>query len=84
MMGSTSSGRGQSSHRIVTLTRGPGKRAGQGTWIWGRAGRRQGKTNVTGLRLYERHGFQTVGIYHEQGMLDGRWIDVIVMEKLFS
>jgi phosphinothricin acetyltransferase len=41
-------------------------------------------TNVPGMRLYERHGFQTVGIYHEQGMLDGRWIDVIVMEKLFT
>jgi L-amino acid N-acyltransferase YncA len=41
-------------------------------------------TNVPGMRLYERHGFTTVGIYHEQGMLDGRWIDVIIMEKLFS
>ena len=41
-------------------------------------------TNVPGMRLYERHGFQTVGIYREQGMLDGRWIDVIIMEKLFS
>ena len=41
-------------------------------------------TNAPGMRLYERHGFTTVGIYHEQGMLDGRWIDVIVMEKLFS
>lgn len=39
-------------------------------------------TNVPGMRLYERHGFQQVGIYHEQGMLDGRWVDVIVMEKL--
>jgi len=27
-------------------------------------------TNVPGMRLYERHGFKTVGIYHEQGMLD--------------
>ncbi|MFN8635287.1 MAG: arsinothricin resistance N-acetyltransferase ArsN1 family A [Chloroflexota bacterium] len=41
-------------------------------------------TNAPGMRLYERHGFVTVGIYKEQGMLDGRWIDVIVMEKLFS
>jgi phosphinothricin acetyltransferase len=39
-------------------------------------------TNAPGMRLYERHDFVTVGIYHEQGMLDGRWIDVIVMEKL--
>jgi phosphinothricin acetyltransferase len=41
-------------------------------------------TNVPGMRLYERHGFKTVGVYHEQGLLDGRWIDVIIMEKLFS
>jgi L-amino acid N-acyltransferase YncA/DNA-binding transcriptional ArsR family regulator len=41
-------------------------------------------TNAPGMRLYERHGFTTVGIYHEQGMLDGRWIDVIVMEKILS
>ncbi len=41
-------------------------------------------TNVPGMRLYERHSFQTVGIYHEQGMLDDRWVDVIIMEKLLS
>ncbi len=41
-------------------------------------------TNAPGMRLYERHDFTTVGIYHEQGMLDGRWIDVIVMEKLLQ
>jgi L-amino acid N-acyltransferase YncA/DNA-binding transcriptional ArsR family regulator len=41
-------------------------------------------TNAPGMRLYERHGFTTVGIYHEQGMLDGRWIDVIVMEKILG
>lgn len=41
-------------------------------------------TNAPGMRLYERHGFQTVGIYHEQGMLDGRWVDVIVMEKILA
>jgi len=41
-------------------------------------------TNAPGMRLYERHGFSTVGVYHEQGLLDGRWIDVIVMEKLLA
>lgn len=41
-------------------------------------------TNAPGMRLYERHGFRTVGIYREQGMLDGRWVDVIVMEKLLG
>lgn len=39
-------------------------------------------TNIPGMRLYERHGFTTVGVYHEQGLLDGRWVDVIVMEKI--
>ena len=41
-------------------------------------------TNGAGMRLYERRGFRTVGIYVEQGLLDGRWVDVIVMEKLLS
>ena len=41
-------------------------------------------TNAAGMRLYERHGFATVGIYHEQGQLDGHWVDVIAMEKLLG
>jgi L-amino acid N-acyltransferase YncA len=41
-------------------------------------------SNAPGMRLYERHGFQTVGVYHEQGLLDGRWVDVIIMEKLLK
>jgi phosphinothricin acetyltransferase len=41
-------------------------------------------TNLPGKRLYERHGFSLVGIYHEQGMLDGRWVDVMVMEKILN
>jgi L-amino acid N-acyltransferase YncA/DNA-binding transcriptional ArsR family regulator len=41
-------------------------------------------TNAPGMRLYERHQFQTVGIYHEQGLLDGRWVDVIAMEKILD
>ncbi len=38
--------------------------------------------NGPGMALYERTGFSPVGIYREQGMLDGRWVDVIVMERL--
>jgi phosphinothricin acetyltransferase len=38
--------------------------------------------NPGGMALYERMGFRTVGIYAEQGQLDGRWVDTIVMEKL--
>ena len=39
-------------------------------------------TNTGGMALYGKHGFRTVGIYKEQGLLDGRWVDTIVMEKL--
>jgi L-amino acid N-acyltransferase YncA len=41
-------------------------------------------TNTPGLRLYQRHGFALVGIYREQGLLDGRWVDTMVMEKLLG
>jgi phosphinothricin acetyltransferase len=40
--------------------------------------------NAAGMRLYTRHGFCTVGVYHEQGQLDGRWVDVVLMEKLLA
>ena len=38
--------------------------------------------NQAGMALYEKFGFRTVGIYREQGMLDGAWVDTIVMERL--
>lgn len=38
--------------------------------------------NTAGVALYERLGFRTVGIYEEQGLLDGRWVDTIIMERL--
>jgi len=41
-------------------------------------------TNKAGVALYERMGFAAVGIYREQGLLDGRWVDVLVMERLFE
>jgi L-amino acid N-acyltransferase YncA len=39
-------------------------------------------TNASGVALYEKFGFRTVGIYREQGRLDGQWVDTVVMEKL--
>jgi len=39
-------------------------------------------TNTGGMALYGKHGFRTVGIYKEQGQLDGAWVDTIIMEKL--
>jgi phosphinothricin acetyltransferase len=41
-------------------------------------------SNTPGMRLYEKFGFRTVGIYREQGLVDGRWVDTIIMEKLLS
>jgi phosphinothricin acetyltransferase len=38
--------------------------------------------NAAGIALYTRGGFTHVGIYREQGQLDGRWVDVVIMEKL--
>jgi L-amino acid N-acyltransferase YncA len=38
--------------------------------------------NAGGMALYEKLGFRTVGIYREQGQLDGKWVDTIIMEKL--
>jgi L-amino acid N-acyltransferase YncA len=38
--------------------------------------------NDAGLGLYTRAGFSHVGVYREHGQLDGRWVDVVIMEKL--
>lgn len=38
--------------------------------------------NEAGLALYRRMGFTPVGVYREQGRLDGRWVDVLIMEQL--
>lgn len=40
--------------------------------------------NEPGMRLYLSRGFREVGIYHEQGKLDGRWVDTIVMERMLG
>ena len=38
--------------------------------------------NTSGVALYERMGFTRIGVCHEMGQLDGRWIDTLIMEKL--
>jgi phosphinothricin acetyltransferase len=40
--------------------------------------------NEAGMRLYTRFGFREVGVYREQGLLDGRWVDVVIMERLLG
>jgi len=39
-------------------------------------------TNAGGVKLYERLGFSRVGVYREQGMLDGQWVHTLIMDKL--
>ncbi len=38
--------------------------------------------NTPGIALYEHLGFTHVGTYREQGQLDGRWVDVMLMERI--
>jgi len=40
--------------------------------------------NPAGIALYQRCGFRVVGVYKEQGFLDGRWVDTIIMERLLE
>ena len=39
-------------------------------------------TNAASVALYRRLGFREVGVYREQGRLDGVWVDVLLMERL--
>jgi len=54
----------------------------EGPRVRGHAGVSFAATCVALYVCYLKHGFRTVGIYKEQGLLDGRWVDTIVMEKL--
>lgn len=38
--------------------------------------------NAAGQTLYRRSGYREVGVFKEQGTLDGRLVDVMAMEKL--
>jgi phosphinothricin acetyltransferase len=40
--------------------------------------------NEGGQRLYRGRGFREVGLFREQGRLDGRFVDVMAMEKILS
>ena len=40
--------------------------------------------NSAGIALYSRAGFSHVGVYHEQGQLDAKWVDVVIMEKILA
>lgn len=38
--------------------------------------------NQSGQNLYRKKGFREVGIFEKQGVLDGKFVDVMAMEKL--
>jgi L-amino acid N-acyltransferase YncA len=38
--------------------------------------------NDAGLRLYRSLGYRYVGVFEEQGLLDGRAVDVVAMERI--
>ncbi|PTX58325.1 phosphinothricin acetyltransferase [Melghirimyces profundicolus] len=40
--------------------------------------------NGLGQGLYRKHGFREVGIFRNQGVLDGRFVDVMAMEKCLA
>lgn len=39
-------------------------------------------TNAASLRLMRTVGFREVGTYERHGKLDGRWLDVVIVERL--
>lgn len=39
-------------------------------------------TNQASLRLMRAVGFREVGTYERHGLLDGRWLDVVIVERL--
>jgi L-amino acid N-acyltransferase YncA len=40
--------------------------------------------NTASRELLKRTGFREVGIYERHGRLDGRWRDVVIVEKLLG
>lgn len=40
--------------------------------------------NLKGQGLYRKLGYREVGVFKDQGILDGQPIDVMIMEKLFE
>lgn len=40
--------------------------------------------NARSVRFHHKHGFTTVGVQEEIGRLNGRWIDVVILQKKFE
>lgn len=41
-------------------------------------------SNEAGKKLYKSRNFREVGTYIKQGLLDGKWVDITIMEKLLD
>jgi L-amino acid N-acyltransferase YncA len=41
-------------------------------------------SNESGKRLYRKSGFREVGVFEEHGSLDGRYVDVVALERLLK
>ncbi len=41
-------------------------------------------SNEAGKRLYRKSGFAEVGVFREHGLLDGKYVDVVAMERLLK
>ena len=40
--------------------------------------------NTRSIAFHRRHGYETVGVQKEIGRMQGRWVDVEIMQKLLS
>lgn len=40
--------------------------------------------NESGQKLYQKQGYRQVGIFQNQGVLEGKFVDVMAMEKLLK
>ena len=40
--------------------------------------------NEASRALCRKHGFREVGVYEKHARLDGRWLDVVIVERLIT
>jgi phosphinothricin acetyltransferase len=40
--------------------------------------------NKASRNLCRKHGFREVGVYEKHARLDGRWLDVVIVERLIT
>jgi L-amino acid N-acyltransferase YncA len=40
--------------------------------------------SAASIALARRYGFREVGVYERHGRLDGRWMDLLIVERLLS